>query len=185
MKILRMYGWNKLVGTNLTTDNLYTSIELANELLAKHMTLLGTMRKNRKGLPKELVSCTNREELSSEVWFESSQGKISLISYVVETKSRGMKNVIVLCTIPNLPTIGVTKDDGKKKPGSIKVYDFSKVSLDLSFTIISTYYFRGAQTSWTKGWGPTHVPPKKIAGHPKCLDMSLTPQELTRSQFTV
>ena len=57
---------------------------------------------------------------------------IKLISYIVKTKSKGKKNIIVLCTIPNLATLGKTKDDGKEKPAAIKVYDFSKGGTDIS-----------------------------------------------------
>ena len=58
--------------------------------------------------------------------------KMQLISYVVKTKSKGKKNIVVLCTIPNLATVGTTKDDGKEKPAAIQVYDFSKGGTDIS-----------------------------------------------------
>ena len=58
--------------------------------------------------------------------------KMQLINYVVKTKSKGMKNIVVLCTIPNLATLGKTKDDEKEKPAAIKVYDFSKGGTDIS-----------------------------------------------------
>ena len=44
LRLLEGYGWDKLSGVNLTTDNYYTSIELANKLREKRMTLIGTMR---------------------------------------------------------------------------------------------------------------------------------------------
>ena len=73
----------------------------------------------------------NREPLSSVAWHESAEGKMSVVSYVVNTKSRGKKNILVLCTIPNLATVGVTRDDGKVKPAAIKVYDFTKGGTDI------------------------------------------------------
>ncbi|KOX75159.1 hypothetical protein WN51_14306, partial [Melipona quadrifasciata] len=39
-------------GRNITTDNSFTSISLAKQLLAKKTTLVGTIRANRKELPK-------------------------------------------------------------------------------------------------------------------------------------
>lgn len=110
-----------LRGRNLTTDNLYTSIPLAKKLLDRKMTLVGTMRHNRIGLPKEVKTLDNREEFSTEVWWEK-EGKITFTSYVVKTKSKGKKNIVVLSTME--PLLGVTKDDDKFKPAIIKFYDF-------------------------------------------------------------
>lgn len=42
-------------GRSIVTDNYYTSVTLDNSLLKKKTHLLGTLRKNRKGLPKELL----------------------------------------------------------------------------------------------------------------------------------
>lgn len=44
-----------LSGRNITTDNFFTSLDLAKELERKQMTLLGTIRKNRRELPAEFV----------------------------------------------------------------------------------------------------------------------------------
>ena len=131
VRLLEKVGWRKLQGSNLTTDNLYTSIPLAQLLLEKGVSLLGTMRSNRKGLTKDITDTKNREENSSVVWHENSKDKIQLISYVVNTKSKGKKNIVVLSTVPNLATLGQTKDDHKEKPAAIKVYDFSKGGTDI------------------------------------------------------
>ena len=139
MKILRKYGWRKLKGSNLTDDNLYTSIDLAKELWGRKFTLLGTMRKNRRGLAKEITKVVGRTDLSCQVWFESAEGHIAMISYCVKTKSKGLKNVVVLCTIPNLPTVGVTRDDLKSKPCPIKAYDFSKGGTDIVDQRVDVY----------------------------------------------
>lgn len=39
-------------GRNITTDNVFTSIPLAEKLLAKKATLVGTIRSNKRELPK-------------------------------------------------------------------------------------------------------------------------------------
>ena len=116
-------------GSNLTTDNLYGSIPLAELLLSKNVTFISTMRANRKGIPKEVKEVRDRGENSSIVWYEEKEGKLTLTSYVVKTKSKGVKNILVLSTIPNLPSLGITKDDGKQKPALLKVYDFTKVDI--------------------------------------------------------
>lgn len=43
-------------GRILITDNFYNSIELAEELIKKKTFICGTLRSNRKRLPKEIVS---------------------------------------------------------------------------------------------------------------------------------
>lgn len=43
-------------GHTLCTDNWYTSIELAKKLIAKNTHLIGTMRSNRRGIPKDLLA---------------------------------------------------------------------------------------------------------------------------------
>ena len=131
MKLLSGYGWRKLHGCNLTTDNLYTSIRLARALAEKKVTLLGTLRMNRRGLAKEMKNMVDRLENSKVVWHELTHGNICIVSYVVKTKSKGKKNILLLCTIPHLATLGITKDDGKYKPAAFKVYDFSKGGTDI------------------------------------------------------
>jgi hypothetical protein len=81
------------------TDNLYTSIRLANKLIERNMTLVGTMRHNRVGLTKEVKSLENRDENTTEVLWEKDKQKITLNSYVVKTKSNDKKNIILLATM--------------------------------------------------------------------------------------
>ena len=52
-----------------------------------------------------------------------------LISYVVNTKSKGKKNVLALTTMR--PLLGVTKDDDKVKPAIPKLYDYTKGGTDI------------------------------------------------------
>ena len=68
IRILERVGFNRLHGCKLRVDNLYTSIPLAEILLAKNVTLLGTMRHNRKGLSKDITTTSGREEFSTVVW---------------------------------------------------------------------------------------------------------------------
>ena len=90
--------------------------------------MVGTMRHNRVGLPKEVKQFTDREPFSTQIWWEKSKQKISLTSYVVPSKSKGRKNVIVLSS--QEPYLGVIKDE-KAKPQIIKFYDFTKGGTDI------------------------------------------------------
>ncbi|KAJ4435659.1 hypothetical protein ANN_18275 [Periplaneta americana] len=44
----------KDIGRNVTTDRFYTSVELVEDLYERKMTLVGTMKNNRKHIPEEL-----------------------------------------------------------------------------------------------------------------------------------
>ena len=118
-----------LQGRNITFDNLYTSVPLAQKLLERKITSVDTMRHNRKGLPKEIKSMEGREPKSSIVYWEKNHQKLTLTTYVVNTKSSGKKNIIVLSFMP--PLLGLTKDDDKSKPAIIKLYDFTKGGTDI------------------------------------------------------
>ena len=109
-------------------DNLYTSVELAKHLQRKKMTLVGTMRQNKKGVSQELIEdIKERPAKTTIVWFEEG-GDMTLSLYKVLTKSRGDHVVIVLSTYQGLETLGVTKDDGHRKSAMFKFYDFTKDS---------------------------------------------------------
>ena len=52
---------------------------------------------NRKGLPKEIKETKGREE-NSWISCKNDKGEVTLNSYVVKTKSSGMRNVLLLQT---------------------------------------------------------------------------------------
>ena len=104
-------------------------VPLAQKLLERKITSVDTMRHNRKGLPKEIKSMEGREPKSSIVYWEKNHQKLTLTTYVVNTKSSGKKNIIVLSFMP--PLLGLTKDDDKSKPAIIKLYDFTKGGTDI------------------------------------------------------
>ena len=127
-------------------DRLYTSFPVARWLLSRHITMVGTMQKNRSGLPKEITSIQDREDLSTKL-FWADNGKINLSSYVVKTKSSGKKNVLLLSSMQ--PLFGITKDDGKKKPAHYKLYDFRKGGTDECDKRAETYSCKPKSRKWT------------------------------------
>ena len=54
-----------LTGVNITTDNWFSGYQLATDLLQKQITLLGTMRRNRRELPIKFVTGKGRNVGSS------------------------------------------------------------------------------------------------------------------------
>ena len=94
-----------LQGRNISMDRLYSSIPIANWLLEKHITIIGTPMTNRRGIPDEVKIVTNREEFSQTIHFEEGKKDLALCSYHVKTKSKGKRNVLILTTMrPMLST---------------------------------------------------------------------------------
>ena len=58
---------SNLAGRNISFDRLYTSIPLDNWLLERIITTIGTLKSNRKGLPADMKSLQNRDEMSYQV----------------------------------------------------------------------------------------------------------------------
>jgi hypothetical protein len=79
-----------LNGRNITMDRLYTSIELFEWLLTKRITGVGTLMINKRGIPAEIKTIVGRTEHSYHVLWETKSNKMSLHSYVVNTKNKGM-----------------------------------------------------------------------------------------------
>jgi hypothetical protein len=146
-ELLRRYGAkNELKGRNLTTDRFYTSVDLAETLLKEFgMTCLGTLTAGRKGLPAEFKSTVGREEGDYMVLFED-KGKMSLHSWVVNTRSAGKKNVMLL-TATN-PILGKTKDDGKERPALIAFYNYAMLGTDRVDQLAQHYSVRMKSNRW-------------------------------------
>ena len=134
-----------LKGTNISMDRYYTSIPLAEWLYDKNITCIGTLNSNRKALPKEIKETKGREE---NIWIsgESDKGEVTLNSYVVKTKSSGMRNVLLLQTTN--PAHYVTQDD-KKKPVSYKTYDYTKGEIDILDQRMGSYTTKYKTRKWT------------------------------------
>ena len=106
---------------NLSTDRFYTSIEIANWLLEKNVTCVGTIKGNRRGIG-DLKSLVNRESLSTKVYWNKENTTLNITSYVVNTKSSGKRNVLVLSSLNSI--LGLAKDDGKKHASNHIVLSF-------------------------------------------------------------
>ena len=72
-----------LKGRNITTDNYFTSLELAREIKKQSISLVGTVNRNKKFLPPEFITKKNREEFSSMFGF---QEDVTIVSYIPKKK---------------------------------------------------------------------------------------------------
>ncbi|VDK68263.1 unnamed protein product [Cylicostephanus goldi] len=103
-------------GRILYTDNFYTSIPLAKTLLSHQTHLVGTLRKNRRGLPREVIS--RKLKKGQVVAQQRSDGILVL-------KWRDKRDVLMLSTMHKA-------DFSDGKPRVISDYNAGKTFIDIS-----------------------------------------------------
>ena len=135
-----------LQGRNLSMDMLYTSISIAQWLLEKKITVVGTLQTNCIGILDKLKSTKDREDLSATIYWEEEKKDMAMCTYTVKTKSNGWKNVLMLSTMQ--PLLGVTRDDDKKNPALYKFYDFTKGGTDIVDQKIGSYTCKAKSPKW-------------------------------------
>lgn len=109
-----------LEGYTITTDNFFTSFNLADELLRRGCVLVGTIKKNKPELPVQLLQ-KGRAPHSSLFAFRRTQ---TVVSYVPKEK----KSVLLLSTKHREPE--VNEQDPKKRPQIILDYNRCKGGVD-------------------------------------------------------
>ncbi|XP_026486439.1 piggyBac transposable element-derived protein 4-like [Vanessa tameamea] len=102
-------------------DNWFTSVPLAAELLKPpyKFTVVGTLRSNKREIPKEMVNTRNRPVGTSIFGFDK---EMTLVSYKPKTN----KIVYLLSTTHDQPSINANS----KKPEIIEFYNSTKGAVD-------------------------------------------------------
>lgn len=126
-------------GRNITVDNWFTSLDLANFLLHNNLTLVGTMRKNKPEIPPEFTQTKTREVGSSLFGFEKNS---TLMSYVAKKN----KVVLILSTMHHDDAIDETSE--KNKPKMITFYNATKSGVDTVDQLCSTYNVARKTNRW-------------------------------------
>ncbi|KAB0790392.1 hypothetical protein PPYR_15240, partial [Photinus pyralis] len=111
-------------GRTIVTDNYYTSLELANKLLDNKTHLLGTLRANRRGNPKDVV--TKKLKPGEIIAKENNRG-------ICIMKWKDRRDVLMLSTKHTNTTTTIKRRTGIiEKPLAIVEYNKAKSSIDLS-----------------------------------------------------
>ncbi|XP_031331299.1 piggyBac transposable element-derived protein 4-like [Photinus pyralis] len=126
-------------GYGITTDNFFTSLELANKLLMKKLTLCGTLRKNKAFIPRELLPSASKKEYSSMFAF---QKNCVLVSYVPK-KSRA---VILLSN--EHQDDKVNSAEMKYKPDILLHYNNTKGAVDATDQMAQKYTTQRRTLRW-------------------------------------
>lgn len=113
---------------NITADNWFTSLELVRELKANGLTYVGTIRKNKKDIPKEFQPSKNRDIQSTLYGFTD---EISLVSYVPKKN----KAVMLVSSMHHTKCT----DLQTKKPEVIIYYNSTKGGVDALDEKCATY----------------------------------------------
>ena len=78
--------YNDIRGCNISMDRYFTSVTIARWCSERGITIVGTMRLDRKGIPKELKQFHDREERST-TYIYACNDDIMLVSYIEKKKS--------------------------------------------------------------------------------------------------
>ena len=135
--------YTSIQGCNISMDRYFTSVFLAEWALQKKFTIVGTMRHDRKGIPKEVKAIGNREK-KSVLYVYHKEKNIMLASYIDKKKS-GKKNVIVLWTMHD--SVKVTNDQ-RKKPQIHSMFDHTKGGVDVVDLLSTSHSTRIKSKRW-------------------------------------
>jgi len=124
-------------GRNITMDNFFTDAELAEYLLMRNLTTVGTLRKNKACIPDELLAA--RREVHSSIFVFS--GDITLTSYVPKLN----KSVVLLSTMHHDDTVDASRDN---KPDMILFYNATKGGVDSLDKMCRQYSCKRSTRRW-------------------------------------
>lgn len=125
-------------GRGITTDN-FTSKDLSCELQKRKLTLCGTLKQNKRFIPKELLPHKEKPLFSSMFSF---QRDVTLVSYVPKPG----KSVILLSSEHHQDSVSTEETD--YKPDIILHYNSTKGSVDAVDKMAKQYSARRISNRW-------------------------------------
>lgn len=129
--VLRLMKDYLYLGANLTIDNFFVSYELAMDLLEKNTTITGTIRSNKRELPKVFASASEAKKRGPRQTVFCFSKSCELLSYTSNT----CKNVLLLSTAHATEKI----DEETGKPLVILDYNENKGGVDTFDKMLRCY----------------------------------------------
>ena len=120
-------------------DNYFTGIQLANMMLHRRLTIVGTVKKYKREVPECIKAAKSREPKSSTFGFDE---QLTMTSYVPKRN----KAVILLSIMHH--DVSIIDDDAQKRPEIIHFYNKTKIGVDLIDQMVQTYTCRRATRRW-------------------------------------
>lgn len=129
---------------NVTVDNWFCSIPLCESLLENHrLTLVGTLRKNKREIPPGFVEVKNRQVGDSKFGFKSDS---TMVSY----KANKNKVVILLSSMHSDAAVDTQEDSPTfGKPEIILFYNSSKGGVDTVDKYVTHYSVSRTTNRWS------------------------------------
>ncbi|XP_017796105.1 PREDICTED: uncharacterized protein LOC108577462 [Habropoda laboriosa] len=124
---------------SITTNNSFTDIRLAEELLANDIFLTGTVRKRNPDLPKILTQTQHRQQYSADFLFTDN---LTLVSYVPKPE----KCVILLSSLHHEHFI--SNPENSYKPDIVNYYNTTKNSVEVFDKIVKECSCRRCTRRW-------------------------------------
>ncbi|XP_034549518.1 LOW QUALITY PROTEIN: uncharacterized protein LOC117820014 [Notolabrus celidotus] len=128
-------------GRNVTTDNFFTSLNLAKKLLQKNTSLVGTMNKANRELPPS-VRVQSAERFATTILKHE---RATLTVY----QGKPRKSVALLSTMHPTVSIG---SDRKRKPETVTYYNVTKVGVHVLDQMARQWKRRWPVKGGTRRW---------------------------------
>lgn len=139
--VMRLTDPVKNKGYNICHDNFFSTLENAKLLQQRKCSVVGTIKKSAKGIPKEIKEVRRNEKYSSQFYWENDIGCL-LVNYQCKEK----KNVCLISTMHDAPRVDNTNE--KKKPHVIMFYNRNKVGVDAIDQMARLYSTHSATRRW-------------------------------------
>ncbi|KAL6421589.1 hypothetical protein ACFW04_014318 [Cataglyphis niger] len=127
-------------GRNVTTDNFFTSMSLATKLLAKKTTLVGTIKANKRELPKAAKQTKDDMPRFSTLLYKSENSVLTIY------KSKPNKRVAVLSSRHKF--VKIDRSNKKMLPDSIQFYNKTKFGVDMTDQMARKYTVKSSSRRW-------------------------------------
>lgn len=121
----------------------FTSLPLAEDLLQKKLTLVGTIRKNKSAIPYELITDDKENRRPTK----SSMFAFTLNETLVSYKATEKKFVLLLSTLHEDDEIDEASGDDFK-PSIITFYNKNKCGVDVSDAMQKEYSVSRISNCW-------------------------------------
>lgn len=128
-------------GRNLTCDNWYSSLPLAEELLKNKITMVGTLRKNKKEIPTTFV---DKRTVGTSIFGFHYKLPLTLVSY----SPKKNKVVLLISTMHDNNDNIVTTATNEQKPEIVLYYNETKGGVDTADQMCGNYSISRICSRW-------------------------------------